>query len=125
MIPGSALLVAGALIGQTVEQIPQPKRSPPAEHAHGVGSDTLRVAQVPPEAVAVDQPVLVEATERKPDTNVDVARAYATLLANGSVAPGQTPDLGARTVAEAAAAAGLVAAPQPAAKPTPPATPTP
>lgn len=114
MIPGSALLVAGALIGQTVEQIPQPTRSPPAEHAHGVGSDTLRVAQVPPEA-----------TERKPDTNVDVARAYAALLANGSVAPGQTPDLGARTVAEAAAAAGLAAAPQPAAKPTPPATPTP
>ncbi|WP_380785512.1 hypothetical protein [Sphingomonas sp. R86521] len=124
MIPTLALLVAGALIGQTVEQI-QPTRSPPPGHAHGVASDTTQVAQVPPQAVAVDQPVLIEATGHKPDTTVDVARAYATLLANGSAARANTPDLGARTVAEVAAAAGLVAAPQPAAKPTPPAAPTP
>lgn len=120
MIPASALLIAGTLIGQTVEQIPQPGRGPTPEPAHAAAGDPTRIAQLPPEAMAVDQPVLNAAVEHKPETTVDVARAYATLLANGSTARGQTPGLGARTVAEVAAAAGLVDAPQPAATPPPP-----
>ncbi len=103
MISATTLFIAGVLVAQSVEQIQPPPDHAPAGHAQSTSSDRTRITQLPPEAVAVDQPMPTDRPDTKPDAAADAARAYAGLLG--------TPDLGARTIVEAAVAAGLTVPP--------------
>lgn len=107
----AATLLATAAAMQGVDQIPQPPHPAQAGATRSSPSDLTRVAQLPPDAKAVDQlqPQAVTPPVKKADVGTDdAARAYATILGTGGVAlRSGASDLGVRTLAEAAAAANL------------------
>lgn len=114
MIAATPLIAALAAM-QAVEQIPPP--APPAQTgpARTIPSDATRVAQLPSDARAVDQPQPAATPDHKADPAADdAARAYAKILGTGPTTPrGSAVDLSVRTLAEAAAAANLAVTPPP------------